>query len=397
MEGVMKQNEFSLRRLVVKEHNYSYETYQVCGYLNGQRIRRRFRTRDEALGEKDRLEIQAANNVGLIRMVATRLSHKDLAEAESCILRLGSRSLTDAVEWYLGNYRPPVTDMSLVEAGAAFIADRTPHVRAPTLADHKRTLRSLQTAFPDRSVSSITTADIQQFLAIRPLGKKRFNNLRGDLHAFFGFCVSVPREWTRANPVTPIPVYKISRGLPEILSANKAQELMAFVETYAGGPKNKYPPGFLVPYFALCLFAGIRPGADNGEIAKLGAALDITKYVNLDLGVIRIMPDMAKTKSIRQITIQPNLRAWLLKFPLSKYPIMFTNMVEKLAPVRKKFCLGNDVARHSFISYFVAKHQSMGAAALEAGNSESMIRKHYYNLVGPAEAEEFWAIMPRAT
>ena len=51
--------------------------------------------------------------------------------------------------------------------------------------------------------------------------------------------------------------------------------------------------------------------------------------------------------------------------------------------------------RHTFISMFVAKFRSMGEAALQAGNSESIIRKHYLDLKSKQEAEEFFTICPR--
>jgi hypothetical protein len=44
---------------------------------------------------------------------------------------------------------------------------------------------------------------------------------------------------------------------------------------------------------------------------------------------------------------------------------------------------------------FVAKFRSMGEAALQAGNSESIIRKHYLDLKSPAEAEQFFGILPK--
>ena len=37
--------------------------------------------------------------------------------------------------------------------------------------------------------------------------------------------------------------------------------MMEYFETFEGGR--------WVPYFALCLFAGIRPGVPEGEISKL--------------------------------------------------------------------------------------------------------------------------------
>lgn len=157
----------------------------------------------------------------------------------------------------------------------------------------------LKAAFPGRAVHSIATADIQGFLANRGVGKKRLNNLRGDLNAFFAWCQLAPREWTSANPVKPIPKFRILRGVPEIISADVARKLMAFAEAYKSGA--------MVPYFALCLFAGIRPSFQHGEIRKLADSPDPSKPIDQALGVIRISPDVAKTKSVRQITIQPNL------------------------------------------------------------------------------------------
>jgi hypothetical protein len=65
-----------------------------------------------------------------------------------------------------------------------------------------------------------------------------------------------------------------------------------------------------------------------------------------------------------------------------------------LLELRKKFAIGHDVLRHTFISMHVAKFRSMGDTALQAGNSEAMVKKHYLNLVTPAEAEEFCQIVP---
>jgi hypothetical protein len=44
---------------------------------------------------------------------------------------------------------------------------------------------------------------------------------------------------------------------------------------------------------------------------------------------------------------------------------------------------------------FVAKFRSLGEAALHAGNSETIIRKHYLDLKGKEEAEQFFGILPK--
>ena len=99
----------------------------------------------------------------------------------------------------------------------------------------------------------------------------------------------------------------------------------------------------------------------------------------------------------RNVAIQPNLAAWLQAYPLKKFPIIPANLQHIREQVAKKFPLSHDIMRHTFISMFVAKFRSIGEAAIQAGNSESIIRKHYLDLKSPAEAEEFFGILPKGT
>jgi hypothetical protein len=62
---------------------------------------------------------------------------------------------------------------------------------------------------------------------------------------------------------------------------------------------------------------------------------------------------------------------------------------------KERFGLTHDVLRHTFISMFVAKYRSIGEAAIQAGNSEHIIRRHYLDLKAPEEAEAFYAIFPK--
>jgi hypothetical protein len=96
----------------------------------------------------------------------------------------------------------------------------------------------------------------------------------------------------------------------------------------------------------------------------------------------------------RNVTIQPNLAAWLRAYPLDRFPIIPANLQHTRAAVAKAFDLSHDIMRHTFISMHVGNFRSMGEAALQAGNSESIIRKHYLDLKTKEEAERFFAIMP---
>jgi hypothetical protein len=64
---------------------------------------------------------------------------------------------------------------------------------------------------------------------------------------------------------------------------------------------------------------------------------------------------------------------------------------------RKKHGLSHDELRHSFISYHVGAFRSVSDAALEAGNSETVIKKHYLNIPTQDQGKAFWRIAPMAS
>ena len=55
----------------------------------------------------------------------------------------------------------------------------------------------------------------------------------------------------------------------------------------------------------------------------------------------------------------------------------------------------SNVLRHSFISYRIAIVKSAEQVALEAGNSPSIIFKHYRELVAEDVAEQWFSILPK--
>lgn len=176
-----------------------------------------------------------------------------------------------------------------------------------------------------------------------------------------------------------------------MLSVQECADLMHHVE--------RYRDGLLAPYFALALFAGIRPGPD-GELRKLAThphrdtpcrEAGGRSLIDLERGVITLTADIAKTGRKRVITIQPNLRRWLVRYGLNILPAGHDRHIKS---VRAALSLGHDVLRHSFISFHVAAFRSKGDTALQAGNSEAIIDAHYLNLPTQKEGQAFFGIMP---
>jgi integrase len=361
--------------------------FRVSGWLDGKRLRKNFPTRPEAEAERQILEVQRLRTETGVRTTVTRLSEDQLQEAEAIFRRLAGRPRPPSfyIEYALANYREPLTQKPLTEAVAEYIATKD-HERVqdlisePHLTRMKWDLERLQKHFPGATVAGLTGAKLVEYFEARRAAIKTYNNRRGIVSTFLKFALQ--RDWITDNPLAKIPPRRIRRrrGGAVTFAAQQAKDLMAYVEEH-------YPSA--VPFFALCLFAGIRPCLRTGEILRLKP-----EHVKTTEGIIRIDGEVSKVREPRLVTIQPNLAAWLKAYPLAKFPIIPANLQHIREKVAVEFPLTHDVMRHTFISMFVGKFRSMGEAALQAGNSEGIIRRHYLDLKSSEDAEQFFGILP---
>lgn len=382
----MEQTKFNVSRF---ENRTGTVSWRVTGYLHGVRIRKNFATREEAAAEKAALEIRAIQAESGQRTAITSLSDAQLREAESVFHRIAGkrRPLAFYVDYALANYREPEHQKSVSDAVTDYVAAKKREFEQDQLSkpQYRRIdweMKRFEKHFKGRAVAEITPANITAFLELNNSTLKTFNNRRGVLSTFFKFAFH--RGWAVENTILRVPHHRIRtrRGSAITFTAQQARELMTFAETYEGGR--------WVPYFAICLFAGVRPGVPDGEITKLRP-----EHVSLDTGIIHIPSTVSKVREPRRITIQPNLAAWLRAYPLEKYPLIVGNFKKRRERFKDRFNLTHDVLRHTFISMFVAKYRSIGEAAIQAGNSESIIRKHYLDLKSTEEADAFFGIMPK--
>lgn len=371
------------------ENRNGVTSWRVAGWLHGFRIRKNFKSREEAAAEAATLEIKALQATSGLRSLATTLTDEQAREAEAAFRRLADkpRPLSFYLDFALANYRQPENQKSLSDAITDYKRSKSHEheqgqLSAPQLARIGWDLKRLDEHFPKRSVAELTLPAIVAFLEEGRPGMKTYNNRRGIVSTFFKFAFH--RGSIAENPMPKVPYYRIrrKRGSAVTLPTAQAAELMEHFETFEGGR--------WIPYFALCLFAGIRPGVPDGEITKIRP-----DDVNLETGIISISADVSKVREPRRITIQPNLAAWLRAYPLSKFPIVVGNFKKRREKFRDRFNLSHDVLRHTFISMFVAQFRSIGEASIQAGNSESIIRRHYLDLKSTEEGAAFFAITPK--
>jgi len=259
---------------------------------------------------------------------------------------------------------------------------RTRHaVDFPIFANRPRPEKTAK-HFPSASVTDLTVQRLVGYFERGRPALKTYNNRRGIVSTFLKFAFL--RGWIVENPIAKVPQHRIRRrrGMVRTLSAAQAANMMEQMEQFEGGR--------WVTYFAVCLFAGVRPSVPHGEITELKS-----DAIDLKAGVISISAEVSKVREPRKVVIQPNLAAWLHAYPLKKYPLVVTNFYERRAEIGKEFELTHDVLRHTFISMFVGKFRSISEAAIQASNSESIIRRHYLDLKTTEEADQFFGIMPK--
>ena len=101
-------------------------SFRVDGRLNGVRIRRNFKTQEEAAAEKTALKIKALQLASDLRAITTHLSEAQVREAEVVFRRLAgdARSLSFCVDYMLANHREPAARQTLAVGVAEYVATK---------------------------------------------------------------------------------------------------------------------------------------------------------------------------------------------------------------------------------------------------------------------------------
>ncbi len=383
--------------IVPKVDAQGYVFHVVQGWKeNGKWQRKRYKERSDAETFAAALRVQMENKGRAQRMVLSPLTDEQHEEALRAFDKLGATySLAEAVAFFLRHHRPPEFTIRLADAVKLYLDDKERDgLRPRTLHGIGWTLGLFSTATDNPWVHEVAAQQVESFLrGLRAKNgkdkatRRSWEIHRGALHGFFAWAAAPDaasnRPFTFANPVEGIRKFS-ARQVREEQEAKPATTLPADVRRLFS-VLMRWRGGVLVRPFALLYFAGIRPD----ELKRMAGRE--TALVNLKTRTITIPANVSKTRHERQVTISDNLAAWLEAFPGDLIPKNFEALNKK---VRKHFELSHDEARHSFISYHVSLHRSIGDAALQAGNSEAIVKRHYLNTHTREEGGEFFRVTP---
>jgi integrase len=225
----------------------------------------------------------------------------------------------------------------------------------------------------------LSPQDVANYLGKLKLQPRGFNNHGLMLRTFFGFCQA--RGW-------------LSKDVDLLSRVEKRSGTQAEIEIFTHEELLKLL-GTASPRVATCIAIQAFAGARAAELFRL-TWQDIERRRDH----IEITAKQAKTASRRLIPISGNLAAWLGQAPRQQgarvWPVTQSEYYKQLARASKAAGVAwkANALRHSFISYRVALTKDIAAVALEAGNSPTMIFKHYRELATEEDAAEWFGIVP---
>ncbi len=358
---------------------------------DGKRIRANFKTEGEALSYKQQLEADLAN-VPSVPLHRTKLSPDQLGEAERAFAELGGKSLSEAVRFYLANYRDAVNPKLFPEALAEYLEEhRRSGSRPLTITNLRIRVGFLLRTHGERMVHEIPTADLEKIIHRGPRSDKTKGNDYRAIAAFFAWALK--KNYCPVHPLAAVKKIKHDEGEPVILPLGDCRKLLSAAATYKDG--------VVLPYVALALFCGIRPT----ELSRLTWA-----HIDLENALVRIPKEIAKKRKMRTVAISENCLEWLLPHAVNRPAIVGKNWRRDFDAVKALAGYGTssekrpnlkdwtpDIMRHTAITMHFMRDNHEGLTASWAGNSPDIVHTHYKGLLTgniKSAVAAFWNIRP---
>jgi integrase len=380
------------------------------GMIAGKRVRRFFRTREEAeifLGEKKDALARHGQS-------AVALSEPDRVLFQAARDRLAAAGATigQAVDFYLQQHRAlrePVTLRRLLELGVS--EKELGGMRRRSVQQFLCSCRSFIRDRAEQPAHTVTRDEVKGWILGNGFAPKTQRVYLGDLRSLFAWAVD--ERYMRKNPIAGEDgwIQLAKREDAEIVALD-VEHVRALLRAALFGQYRTFDRARkefrdelafreLLAYLAIGLFAGVRPD----EIKRSSVAdLDLRERTLVVRG------RSAKTRQRRVIELERTAVVWLRlwrKLNPGAGRFVPLNFERKWDALRKAAKLGNwphDAMRHTFASYHYAAKQNLALLQAQMGHSEDedTLFRHYRAVrtlagrtVSRRMGEEFWGLTPR--
>ena len=346
----------------------------------GKRFRRFFETKESAktwlANHREKSLVEGRSGLAF-----TDAQRADARHALQELAPFRGATLTDAARNYADFLRRTERTVPVAELVAMFLEAKKADGRAPRyLADLRARLGHFAESFGEKPAAALSTRDLDDWLHGLPVGPQSRVNYRRVLHVLFNFACA--REFARENPVTRTGKPNVFAKEPGILTQTQFERLLNAADER------------LRPALAIGGFAGLRPT----EVHRL-----IWDAIDLEERLIAVSAKASKTAGRRLVPICDNLLAWLLRASRRIGPVMpLSEMIERDLAVAAREAAGikkwpADGLRHSWVTYRFALTGDAARTAAEAGHDQAVLHRHYRALATKAQAEAYFAIVPRVS
>ena len=396
-------------RILRAKGDRTYERYTIKGYYEGgKRCQRIFRTRKEAESLLQLLQRERRHH----GLSATEMPIRLRVEAHQCLKKLEKHgaTLTQVTDFYLAH----LEDKNRLQKcqNMAFYLDefvrmkenrvKSGELDIKTLRNTQSRIREFKTKLGDLPILSVTRGRILSYLEQLTLAPQTRSHYRGLLSEFFKYAVQ--KEWVEVNPVAAL------GRLPDLARSKECEVgILTVAEAWELLEQARQDPRAdrMVPYFALGLFAGLRPG----EAAQIR-----WEAIDFGLGSIEVKWGTSKRRRTRYVEMNETARAWLQPYRRAEGLVGIESQIgyrKAFSRIRNRcgWAVGKrkktaskterptktwtpDVLRHSYASYWLAIHQNKPKLAELMGNTEAVITKHYQKPIPPSKAESYWTLRP---
>lgn len=234
--------------------------------------------------------------------------------------------------------------------------------------------------FGDRPLQTIGAKEIEMRLlesSFSPYTKKKLLNFYRSLENFAKKRKYLPRDYDTATEAVTLPA--VPKVNYPVFTPEEMARLFILLEPHE------------IPYVATMAFGGSR----RAEFARMTSS-----HFDPEEQTAKIDRVIAKKALPRNLHMPDNLSEWLqlAKMPEKGHIISHRKIAaisrdkERLAKVGLTW--KQNVLRHSFLSYHLAKHENPGVTAYVGGTSIKMLNAHYVTLVSKRAAEEWFNINP---
>lgn len=340
--------------------------------LCGSQTRRTFHSIEQA---KAWIDAQSSAADGLPALTAAQVAEATRAYA---ILPPGV-SLYALAQAAAARAAEAAAPIDLIPLCIDYIEDCRSRLRPPTVAQYRRHLNmALTSPLLGADLRNHTKPTIRAYLESIPSQYER-RRMLATLSALYTHLVE--RDLLPANPCATIRPPRLPKHPPAVLTLDQARSLIDRAKAFENGA--------LLPYIAVCLFAGIRPA----EAMRLRPCDIGREYITLSAS-------QTKTICARTVPIQPNLRALLdrsldptARLIIPHSPSRFRHHLCALI-ASLPFAWSQDILRHSYASYRYEQTRNAAATASEMGHTGTEIFfQHYRGLVSPGSGLAFFSIV----